>query len=567
MGGVKIYLRSIYNDRHTCGGTGRRVNTGSLMFLYIYIVQLYFILVMCDAREMLLIFGDSVDRMGICDWCDVQNNFEGGNSHQWGDHTIKYGGQHGTKMPSYYCVNSHGDSVAFLHIFGSSNGPYLWVDTQKDHLAATIPRIKKGTELYLGQFGPPTRIIFASALWDLRPYRKDVLTIEYEKPLIAKQNITFEEYRTRIINEKSPSLIQNYKNDVISRMKEIKEIVGPSVNLGLRTAAWYEDAGVLLHMINNATRELSKAENLTLYDLDRDLWSLVKFDYSQHKQLFRDSMHPNPFVCAPAADKMLGRRFSNYYYSRGTRSYHNTSSSDDPLSSTTNASLSSSAQAAPTSFSSFVLKNADYYLMSPNYTISLLRVVPKDPTAAATIFYSYFETNTQARVLWTNISLLDLFNYFKLGFGDVLDVSEELAANFSSRGIFPFSVIDDFKLQRSAGISTSNGLYYIFINGQIRKLSDAFSFYLFYPTRHLKDFDPHLVQILGPVGQAFPVMFKEDSLIRIHNEKLIYVVKNYTRHAIRSGSIFNAHGYNFDKVVVITHSDMDIIPIGNDLVY
>lgn len=73
------------------------------------------------ASERLFLIGDSVDRYIVQDYCNYQRS-RGLNPREfnWGDTNIRYASIRGM-MPSLICeVPSTGDSVAFVHIFGSA---------------------------------------------------------------------------------------------------------------------------------------------------------------------------------------------------------------------------------------------------------------------------------------------------------------------------------------------------------------------------------------------------------------------------------------------------------------
>lgn len=332
--------------------------------------------------ENVLLIGDSVDRYTVFDFCGKHN----ATIQAWGDHSIKYGGQKGTKTPSAYCELPNGDSIAFLHIFGSSGtGPYLYIDTWKDPYAATTPRIMKALELYHQQIGfkKLSKIIFHSLLWDFRPFRSDVLDDEYQAKV--KQTGTFkslQDFRSSYINEhKNESLVQQ-QVDIIGRLHEILQIIeshapNHTITIGVRTAAWYQDGGVMIHATNDLVRLIAKASKLAhlsensvqipsslpaaqmkntvemltattkaytstetfakfwkqmhgdvpvpdkvltlpvldLYDLDEDLWTKAGYDYTAHAKYFRDEHHPSVEFMQYVGDVYLGYTKTKFYYS------------------------------------------------------------------------------------------------------------------------------------------------------------------------------------------------------------------------------------------------------------
>lgn len=253
----------------------------------------------CSGENVLLI-GDSVDRCTVFDWCKKEN----ATIHAWGDNSIKYGGQKGTKMPSAYCELENGDSIAFLHIFGSSGtGPYLYIDTRGDPYAATTPRIIKALQLYNDQIGLKklTKIIFSSILWDFRPYRSDVLDYNYEQE--TKHNNhrfkTFPEFRNNYIAEHKNTTYIEMQRDIVGRLYDIAHILSyhvpdHSIQLGLRTAAWYEDGGLVIHAMNDLVRSIVKASADMFVPLDSLIESLPLF--ATHSDLSDTLPHLLPFT-------------------------------------------------------------------------------------------------------------------------------------------------------------------------------------------------------------------------------------------------------------------------------
>jgi len=60
-------------------------------------------------------------------------------------------------------------------------------------------------------------------------------------------------------------------------------------------------------------------------------------------------------------------------------------------------------------------------------------------------------------------------------------------------------------------------------------------------------------------------LLAEGSLLRIENEKTVYLLKDGKRHTIPSGRVFLQHGFSFDDVQVLSSHLIDIIPIGDQI--
>ena len=116
-------------------------------------------------KNVVLLIGDSVDRGTVHSWCVLQGLEKIPPTAiiwAWGDSNIKYGDH--TKQPSVICVNLiNNNTLAALHIFGSKNGGYLYVNP-RDYYAKTVPRVQLALRLFYEQIGPPDQIFFSTIL-------------------------------------------------------------------------------------------------------------------------------------------------------------------------------------------------------------------------------------------------------------------------------------------------------------------------------------------------------------------------------------------------------------------
>ena len=242
----------------------------------------------------LLLIGDSLDRHIVTSWCRQHGVTK--DALLWGHKDIMYGRK--AKQPTVFCNSSNGDSIASLHVFGSSNGPYLWI--QEDKASSTTPRIKLALQSYEEQIGKVDTVIFNAVHWDLRPQ-----TVE-------------DEFRNTTINiNVEPFLrsLETMKNDTNDRLDELIKLVGVNVVVGLRNSPYalcYNEssAGKLLREYNNMVRSVAKSRNLTFYDYDNDLWSSVGYNYSMRPHVFEDLSHPKPYYSRSAGEKLLRRKYS-----------------------------------------------------------------------------------------------------------------------------------------------------------------------------------------------------------------------------------------------------------------
>ena len=242
-----------------------------------------------------MLIGDSVDRLTVAAWCSEHGIRKVPT--RWGDNIMKYGRK--SKQPTSVCNNTEGDSIASLHIFGSSNGPYLWVE--HDKFTGTTKRIQLALRLYSQQIGKVDQIIFNALLWDIKPQ------------FVMGENDT--DHKDASFHLKS---LQTMEIDVRSRLDELVKTVESGVDVGIRNSPYspaYEPTGTgeLFHNYNQMMRKIASDRNITFYDYDFDLWSSVNFDYRRQKEVFLDVCHPRSSYNRAAGEKMLGHKYSRFY--------------------------------------------------------------------------------------------------------------------------------------------------------------------------------------------------------------------------------------------------------------
>lgn len=110
----------------------------------------------------LFIFGDSVNRNMIRDFCDHHN----GTIYQWGKGVFAY---RVGASPSQLCRVGN-ITIAMLHLYGSQpTGPYHknHHNTKDDPYADTKLRIPHGIEEYSLHYGIPNFVLYRTELWDI----------------------------------------------------------------------------------------------------------------------------------------------------------------------------------------------------------------------------------------------------------------------------------------------------------------------------------------------------------------------------------------------------------------
>lgn len=480
----------------------------------------------------ILMFGDSVDRLIVAEWCSLLNI----KTSQWGDYSIRYGDGR-TKQPSMMCENPKtGDSIAALHIFGSKPfGPYLWVETERDKFAKTVPRIQKAIELYINQFDMPTIVFYNSILWDLRIF-----------------------YVNGGLNETSPdfnSTLDTWNYDVNERIDDFFKIFeGTNVKIGLRTSPYYNDnnVGFLMTQYNILMRNIAKNRNLTLYDFDLDVWStgFVNYNYDFHDMLFRDSCHPKRIFMIRAAEKLLGYRYTSYY------NYFNN-----------HITIQNSTSLCQYN----VYRNQDHLDLQDcaNFSIELVQSSQYDTASESTLNEVFFLSNLNDTLYrWNKVTSMFLL---KTCFspGDILSVHNNSidALPYGPEESVPYEIFNNANIT----IVTSNQSFFLVQNNVVRSTNNkntfAFFLKLYENMPTISNVSYFWVNFLSePWDDHLPDIFDDNTLLRLHDEKQVYVVLNQTRHAIPSISVFTSHGYDFENVKVLTHKHvLELLPLGDDL--
>jgi hypothetical protein len=293
--------------------------------------------------EVLLI-GDSLDRYMILDWCDHLASFHRQDMdsnpaiandprnadfkistwmtfpQNWTNNKLDDGWLMSEVTTRYEhgfrCRDPKtGDVLSATHIYGSSDaGPYFrgFINKPGFDYLDTKPRVQFILENYMNKFGFPDVVIFHSTQWDTKLYY-DVPGNPYRK---VPWNETLAMYEANINRrvDQLELILQNYTENSLNH---------GHTRIGLRTSVinleWPQHP--LLMAINNITRTIAKQRHLILFDYNDDLWSFLHNQYyGPYKEaMFRDIVHPNTKRCIIAAEKILGRRYSNAMHNYGLR--------------------------------------------------------------------------------------------------------------------------------------------------------------------------------------------------------------------------------------------------------
>lgn len=236
----------------------------------------------CLLADKLLLLGDSIDRYTVHEWCALKESqgFRVDFKTSWCSEFEENRGPH-----KWHCCScqTENDTVAAVHLFGSSsNGPYhqgvatdVYQPT-KHRLTVMIPK-------FVSLFGNPDRVMFHTSQWDMRARGADSYTP-----------------------------VDVFRNDTITRLVEVRAMIGDKVDLGVRTAGWSVRGGRVLKEYNDAIKDIAHAKNLTFFNFNFDIWSTVGFNLTKEWHLFRDDIHPLCPYPERAAERMLDRLYTNF---------------------------------------------------------------------------------------------------------------------------------------------------------------------------------------------------------------------------------------------------------------
>lgn len=290
----------------------------------------------------MLIIGDSLDRMMVHDWCEhmasfhprkIENDSIINDDLESADYKLstwlsfpnnwteihKYDHELYLEIIHRYeqgfrCRDPRtGDMLTMAHIYGSCDvGPYFR-NFSNDNLGFsyvdTKPRVEFILENYLNKFGFPDVVIFHSTQWDVKPI------------WMGHDNFIQEHWYEHL---------EKFRKNVNRRIDQIELILSNylensyddrHIRIGLRTSVVNRDIveRELVHTFNDITRSIAMDRRLILFDYNSDVWSVENFNYnsSTYEHLFRDFVHPNMKRSILAAEKILGRRYTNALHNYG----------------------------------------------------------------------------------------------------------------------------------------------------------------------------------------------------------------------------------------------------------
>ena len=252
-----------------------------------YFPRIYYLLLTTNVvvSFRILLIGDSVDRYIVGDWCwSIGLDSDKSNANVWSNHWgassgLQYGNINSKKQPAFICgSNLTNDSLGFVHTFGSNpTGPYYegFTNNKEDHYADTPARIQRAMEVFYEEYPVPDMIYYNSVQWDLHLLYTTVNdTIALETPHSSLWNESIHHFEKNV---------NNRLDEIISHAHRLSLIHGKLANVGIRTAPFNPRPNLLQSSVippenrlmlamNNILRIMARDRNLTLYDMDNDLW-------------------------------------------------------------------------------------------------------------------------------------------------------------------------------------------------------------------------------------------------------------------------------------------------------
>jgi hypothetical protein len=248
------------------------------MVVFIIVVVLCCFCYSCGTH--ILSIGDSIDRYIVEDFCLGR-----GAAANCADNKCSYWAE-GGGIPLTYRVKGYpthvrcdmgNDSFTTLHNYGSSDaGPYFSLSfAHNDTYSLTPHRIARALELYFDRVGVPDLVIYHGTQWDIQGL--------YERGGMLKQKFKwdYEDPTSDAWKDATATFetsLHHRVTDIVDGIRHNLERVNKNssvVNIGLRTAVWNSGGGPLLHAFNAVTRKVSMTRNVTLFDLDNDVWGAV----------------------------------------------------------------------------------------------------------------------------------------------------------------------------------------------------------------------------------------------------------------------------------------------------
>jgi hypothetical protein len=400
--------------------------------------------------------------------------------------------------------------VAIVHLYGSNleSGYFLSaheiIHPLPNNIHNTTYRIETATNYYMKTFQRiPSSIIINTVSWDLQGMYQNSFQIS------------------------------DFESNLLCLLRLISKIVGYEVPMGFRTSPVGEKGhnADSVTLMNDVIRKLYlEGKCNVLYDYDRDMWSIFNFErYPDNCALmFQDKVHPNSYFTKQAAEKMLGRLYSNYYFSRSI----------------------------PVSYYA-----GDKIINNNNVNVRFIK-----SNSTQIIYYTTYINNL--RLKWTlNAQFETLSRWLFMSKGDILTLDSKVINTIPTLDM-P-NVFDE----RRYSVTTRQNINYLITPNErfeVFEVTNDLAFLIFQvpSSNYFTEIDDFwFKEDLFRKGDRIENIYQDHTLLRYYNDKRVYVVLNKTKWGIPNVYSLISHGYDLENVIVLREKlFLEVLPYSGHLV-
>lgn len=554
-----------------------------------------FLLLVKSISFHVFIIGDSIDRYTVEDWCDYRGDgkscsgpgctfwAEGGDI--WA--RTKYGRD---KATTHLRCNMINDSITYIHNYGlSENGPYV-IDSgpfPDDPYKGTKVRIAHALDLYFDRIGIPDLVLYHGTEWTLQKL--------YELNGTSRQR-THGQFDKEFSYEWNSTLIQ-FEKDLNDRITDVQSNVErnlrklnyplSAVNIGTRTAVYSEVRGPLLHAMNEVSRKVAFNRNITLFDIDNEIWGSVNWEYSLEKTrpILRDFIHPIPMYLKAAGEMLLGRFYTRALEIRGigAERYPSVTFGSSPgvppsrsvsliqqdfayanMSIGISESINSESNYLTRLKLQFQPPSMIYILARSDYVGSVAHIDPPDHhSTLIKIGPISRETLTLLNLGPLDVYFLSSEEFLKIPTASVLvNKCIDILANSTSNAT---SHTSSGSSDSSCGFETSTQVF-VSDNSHLRRVATLESLAALGTSTILTGFSDLILNLLASDSQPLPDIYRNNTLVRWAGSREVYLVVGGYRRLVTGIRVFYNRGWDLNQVIVVSDErDITRIPLGEPL--
>ncbi len=607
---------------------------------------------MCAVEGMKMLFlGDLVAKRFVSDWCDSKQSLFGTNFYSSRNTSFSiqlWGGNlsmDASTGASYCHEYNSGDLVAFAYIYGSSDsGPYYRHPTKEiaknPQLIKTKDRVELALKEYISTFnGLPDKIIVQTSIMDYLYASEKVLfnkIFDSSQPqwndVLDKLVVDFKSFDDK--NSKWKDMITSFEKNTRARVSHLKDLVQklgssgsdkdsrtlydrsvrklslrgqsfdsgshqrslPAVavpEIGTFTTLWFELGNNIIREFNHILRNISVTTQVTLYDLDYDVWSKVHFKNTLEiqKKLFGMSYYPDSRFAESTVDILLGKQHSSYYAPGGKHLLNAAKSVTEEgmerknirlvrahSSAANNDSLPGTGEIFYCNFVDGVrykyrIGNLSHLFpnvfgessaggMAEHHEHTHEKGSSPGATSAQGIFFAsqLYEDFMRATLESVYLSSADMLLLPEKVLETIPTSTEFMPILFSSVKNLGFTSPNKYD-------STVTDLFISYAETGKYKQIPYFALYDVYKVAKEDIFyniARHWFASTPPDMTGINV-YKDDTLLRYFSDRSVYVIKGGVKYSFSNGNAFARLGYDFDNVIVLSQKDkayFDMIPYG-----